>query len=483
MRISKISAYLLATIIGLSSALPALAENIDFPKTAAGRLAEMRLKAFNSGQAALLEAFKNAHDSSMSVENELALKDMTGGLDALRIVKNDAFHIAVILREKDGDRVGTMELEVDEKNPDKVAKFSLRPMPDTPEDLMPQRLSAELVWQRLQNKADVWAAQERFSGSVAIARKGQLLHQQSWGYADSGQKKENTAQTRYRVASMYKMMTAVAVLQLLEKDKIALDAPISYYLPNYPNSALANQVTVRHLLTHTGGTGEIFTEEFTQKREQLREHSDYVALFGQRDAAFTPGTQEQYSNYGYVLLGAIIEAVTGKPYHQVISEAILAPAGMRNTGSEPETAIAPQLSVGYMRTETGLQDNRNTLPWRGTAAGGGYSTTEDLIRFATALLQGQLLSGKSLSIATQPQTPSQLYGFGFQLGGKGMHAHFGHSGGAEGMSGALRIYPETGDIIVVLSNFDPPAADELVQYYGNRMPLKPRENASTVQKK
>lgn len=482
MKLSKSYQAILLVVIGVCCASSALSAVVPFPKTAAGQLAELRLKAFNSGKEAQLNAYKKAHDPSMSVENELALKNMTGGLDPLRIVRNDDFHISLILREKDGDRVGTMELEVDQKNPNHVAKFSLMPMPNVPDDLMPQRLSAAEVWSKFQNKLDLWAKQERFSGSIAVARDGKILHERSLGFADRRLQKKNTAKTRYRVGSMYKMLTSVAVLQLVEQDRIALDTPIARYLPKYPNKALADQLTVRHLLTHTGGTGDIFTEEFTQKREQLHEHSDYVTLFGKRAATFAPGAQEEYSNYGYVLLGAIIEAVTTKSYHQVIEENILKPAGMQDTGTEPEGLIAPKLSIGYMRTETGLEDNRHTLPWRGTAAGGGYSTTGDLIRFGTALLQGRLLSAKSLAQATQSQVPSQLYGFGFQLGGKAETAYFGHDGGAQGMSGALRIYPATGDIIVALSNFDPPATDELVQYYGNRMPLLVKSKTDMTQK-
>ncbi len=469
-------------LAGVCCASSALAAVIPFPKTPAGRLAELRLQAFNSGRADLLEAFKSAHEPNLSVENELGLRNMTGGLDLVRISQTGPYRVSLVLREKDGDRVGTMELEVDDQKPEQVKSFRLAPMPVVPDDLMPQRLSSQQAWQQLTRKADNLVKAGRFSGVFAVARNGVLLHSQAWGEADRERKLNNTMQTRFRLASMYKMLTAVAILQLAEQQRLALDVPIARYLPSYPNQSLANQVTIHQLLTHTAGTGDIFTEEYEKRRDSIREHQDYIALFGARAPAFVPGSKEAYSNYGYVLLGAIIEAVTGKSYHNAIQDAILTPAGMRDTGSEPESRVARQISVGYTHAESGLVDNRKSLPWRGTAAGGGYSTAGDLIRFSHALLQGRLLSASWLAKATQAQTTSQLYAYGFQLGGSANARHYGHEGGADGMNGSLRIYPATGDVVIALSNFDPPAADELVQYYGNRMPLRVPVKMSTTQK-
>lgn len=449
----------------------AIANVISFPNTPAGQLAAQRLKAFNAGDAALLKAFKTEHDPNLSVENEIALQKMTGGLEVLRITQNGAYSVSIILREKDGDRVGKMVLEVDNNKPSQVKSFSLTPMPVTPEDLMPKRLSSKEAWKKLVNKTDKLVKEGTFSGVFAVARHGKLQHAQSWAHANQENQLKNTMQTRFRVGSMYKMLTAVATLQLVEQGRIALDAPVARYLPNYPNKVLADQVTIQHLLTHTGGTGDIFTDEYTKRRTEIREHADYLRLFGERKTVFVPGSQEQYSNYGYVLLGAILEEVSGKSYHRLIQESILQPAGMNDTGTEPETTVGQKIAVAYTNSETGLIDARETLPWRGTAAGGGYSTAHDLIRFAEALLQGRLLSPTWLDKATQAQVPSQIYGYGFQLGGAKHGRHFGHAGGAEGMNGALRIYPATGDIVLSLANYDPPAAEGLVQYYGNRMPL------------
>lgn len=144
---------------------------------------------------------------------------------------------------------------------------------------------------------------------------------------------------------------------------------------------------------------------------------------------------------------------------------------MTASGALPEQQVAAQLAVGYTNQNGRLQDNRDTLPWRGTAAGGGYSTTGDLLRFVRALQAGKLLSTERLAQATQPQNADGWYGFGFVVGGEGPLRWFGHDGGAEGMSASLRVYPELGYVQVGLANVDPPAAERLTEYFSNRMPL------------
>ncbi|WP_330970507.1 serine hydrolase domain-containing protein, partial [Lysobacter sp. A3-1-A15] len=141
-------------------------------------------------------------------------------------------------------------------------------------------------------------------------------------------------------------------------------------LPDYPNRDLATQVTIRHLLTHSGGTGDIFTPEYSARREQVREHQDYLDLFGQRAPEFTPGSATRYSNYGYILLGAIIEQVSGRSYYDHLQAAVFAPAGMTASGALPEQQAPAQLAVGYMMKDGRLQNNRDSVPWRGTAGGG-----------------------------------------------------------------------------------------------------------------
>jgi CubicO group peptidase (beta-lactamase class C family) len=272
---------------------------------------------------------------------------------------------------------------------------------------------------------------------------------------------------------MNKMFTAVAVLQLVDSGKLSLQGTVGQYLPDYPNRAVAKKVTVHHLLTHTGGTGDIFGAEFDAHRLQLKEHADYVALFGKRGTEQEPGSQDGYSNYGYVLLGRLIEVVSGMSYYDYVEQHIYAKAGMRSTGSLPESAVVPARAQGYTKEGGRWTSNANTLPFRGIAAGGGYSTVSDLLRFAEALEDGKLIPKPLLVAATSPKNIGGGFGYGFALQGEGAARFYGAVGGAPGMNGELRIYPELGIVLVGLSNLDPPAAETMVEFFSARMPLDP----------
>jgi CubicO group peptidase (beta-lactamase class C family) len=320
----------------------------------------------------------------------------------------------------------------------------------------------------LSARAEDRARAGEFSGAVLVARHGKVLLQRAWGQADRKSRTPNTVRTKFRLGSMNKMFTAVATLQLVEAGKLALDDPIGKHLPDYPNRALASKVTVRHLLTHTGGTGDIFGPDYDKNRLKLRDHGDYLDLYGSRPLGFEPGARWEYSNYGFVLLGALIEAVSGVSYYDYVRERVFRPAGMTATDSLPESQDVPGRAVGYTGSRGSRMPNSDWLPWRGTAAGGGYSTVGDLLRFAQALSSGTLISKATLAKATSPQR--QGYGYGFAVGGQRPSPHYGHSGGAPGMNGELRIFPKSGYVVVSLSNLDPPAASQLVSDFVDRMP-------------
>ncbi len=344
------------------------------------------------------------------------------------------------------------------------------PKPSSAVDLVLHRLPQAQALAALADRAAERARAGEFAGAVLVARHGKVLLQDAWGRADRKAGVANTPATRFRIGSMNKMFTAVATLQLAEAGKLKLDDPIGAHLPDYPNKDVAAKVTVRHLLTHTGGTGDIFGPEFEEHRLQLREHRDYLKLYGRRGLTQEPGARFEYSNYGFVLLGALIEHVTGGSYDDYVGDHVFRRAGMRSTGALAESVVVPDRAVGYLRSSPGSDwvPNTDTLPWRGTAAGGGYSTVGDLLRFAQALDSGRLISEATLAEATRPH--QQQYGYGFGVQGQGRLRSYGHGGGAPGMNGELRIFPQLGYVVVSLSNLDPPAASELVEFFTLRMP-------------
>ncbi len=347
---------------------------------------------------------------------------------------------------------------------------------ETPEassalDVVLHRSSEADAVAALAAQADRLEGADEFSGAFLVARDGNVLVQGARGLADREAGTPNTVETKFRIGSMNKMFTAVATLRLVEAGTLALDDPVGKYLPDYPNRDVASAVTIRHLLSHTGGTGDFFGPEFDRNRLTLREHADYVALFGSRAPAFEPGARFEYSNYGFVLLGAIIEAASGMSYYDYVRANVFGPAGMTATDSLPESEPVADRSVGYLRSspDGSWEPNTDTLPWRGTSAGGGYSTVGDLLRFGEALRTGKLISEASLAEATSPQS-DEPYGFGLDIRGEGSLRSFGHGGGAPGMNGELRVFPELGYVIVALSNLDPPAAGRLLEFFELRMP-------------
>lgn len=275
---------------------------------------------------------------------------------------------------------------------------------------------------------------------------------------------------------MTKMFTAVAILSLVEAGELALDDTVLEHIPDYANTALASKVTIHHLLTHTGGTGDIFGAQYNAHRHELRTHRDYVNLFGARSLAFEPGSQWAYSNYGFVLLGAIIERASGQSYYDYVRDRVFARAGMTATASDPEDAVQPNSSVSYTRRPgtTGWQRQTEAVASRGMAAGGGLTTLEDLLRFSNALMNHRLLSAGNTTLLTTGKVRSGAgqYAYGFvDVTINGARA-IGHSGGAPGQTGDLLILPESGYVVAVLANMDPPAAPRISNFIANRLPAR-----------
>ncbi len=326
-------------------------------------------------------------------------------------------------------------------------------------------------------RARLQAATEagQFSGAVLVARDGQTLFEGAYGLADRERGVPNTPLTQFRVGSMYKMVTAVAALQLVQEGRLRLDVPLGTYLPDYPNADVASQVTLHHLLTHTGGTGDIFGPLFAAHRTELRTTGDYLRLYGTRGLQFAPGAQHVYSNYGFMLLGAVVERVGGMAYEDHIAARVLAPAGMTATGTAPEDSLVPGRSVGYTRQVVpgALVSNAPTLPYRGTPAGGGYSTVGDFARFAAAVREHRLLDPAHTALLLSGKVavaPGFQYAYGFQDRVVFGRRIVGHGGGAPGMNGELAFEPDGGYVVVVLSNLDPPAAGQVAAFILERLP-------------
>jgi D-alanyl-D-alanine carboxypeptidase len=449
---------------------------VEIPKTPAGEQFSAWLAAFNSGDKAELEKFRSHFDKpeEHKVEGMLGFRQQTGGFDLRKIEESSTTKLTGLVQERDSDQFARFTLEVEAAAPYHVTHLDIRAIGRPAEFALTSFDQSELIT-ALRAKLEKDSADDKFSGAVLLAKEGKPIFTGAYGMSDREKKIPNTLNTKFRIGSMNKMFTAVSILQLVEDGKISLSDPVGKYLTDYPNKDIATKVTIQQLLTHTGGTGDFFGPQFDAHRLELKTLQDYVKLYGERPPEFEPGSRWEYSNYGFLMLGVIVERVSGKGYYDYVSENIYKPAGMASTGSLPEDQNVPERSVGYMQRDGNkLQPNTDTLPYRGTSAGGGYCTVEDFLRFANALTNHKLLNAQNTELLTtgKVDTPrGDKYAFGFMdIGAGTAMRHFGHGGGAPGMNGDLQIFPRSGYVVVVLSNLDPPAASRILDFIVNRLP-------------
>jgi CubicO group peptidase (beta-lactamase class C family) len=431
------------------------------------------LRAFNAGDRARYEAFlREAFPSRTErLDDDMGFFLMTGGFDIRRVEHATATSVTCLVQERAWEQVARAVVEVDAAAPHRIRRLQVDLAP-RPAAFAVRRFTETELPGAVRAKVNALAAAGSFQGAVLVARGGKVLYSDAKGLADRGKKTPNTLDTRFRMGSMNKMFTATAVMQLVQAGKVRLDAPLGTYLKDYPNRDVAAKVTIHHLLTHTGGTGDIFGPEFDAHRLDLRTLADYVALYGARGLDFEPGSQWRYSNYGFLLLGVIVERVSGQSYYDYVRDHIFKPAGMTGSGSEPENVGVNGRATGYMLKGGAWVPNTDTLPYRGTSAGGGYTTAGDLLRFATAITEHVLLDATHTALLTTGKVDTgrgDKYAYGFFESLDGGVRRFGHSGGAPGMNGDLRIFPDSGYVVAALSNTGF-GASQVVSWVSERLP-------------
>jgi D-alanyl-D-alanine carboxypeptidase len=313
-------------------------------------------------------------------------------------------------------------------------------------------------------------AEDTFSGGALIAKDGKPIFEKAYGLANKSSNTPNNVDTKFNLGSINKSFTSVAIAQLAQQRKLSFNDPISKYLPDYPNKTVAAKVTIHQLLTHTSGMGSYFNDEFMKRRASLKTLADLLPLFVNDPLEFEPGEKMQYSNSGYVALGLIIEKLTRQTYFDYVREHIFKPAGMKNTDSYELEQYVPNLAIGYTnmgltgRPEPGpRKDSTPHLTGRGSSAGGGYSTLEDMLKFGEALIGHKLLNQQYTDIVLSnqmpPGQPPAGYGF-FSVEVNGIRA-IGNNGGGPGTNSTFTVYPELGYTVVIMSNYDPPSASKV----------------------
>jgi CubicO group peptidase (beta-lactamase class C family) len=316
--------------------------------------------------------------------------------------------------------------------------------PAGPEPVHPSPISeAELV-RRLTTALDSLAKGGQFSGIAVLAKNGEPVFQRAYGMADRERRVANNLETAFNLGSINKVFTQIAILQLRAAGKLDLDSTLATYWPDYPNRDVASKITIRQLMRHTSGIGgNIFDPPASGRRNDIRTLGDYLPLFVNQPLAFEPGTRNAYSNAGYVVLGLLIQRLSGEDYYTYVREHIFEPARMTRTESFAVDSLPPNTAIGYTRGDEGapltapLRPNSRDLPGRGSSAGGGYSTAQDLVRFVEALREHRIPNG--------------------------LPAGLGIAGGSGGMNAAVDGDLPGGYDLIVLANLDPPAAERVAR--------------------
>ncbi len=315
-------------------------------------------------------------------------------------------------------------------------------------------------------------ARELFSGSVAIAKNGKITYERAYGLASRAFGSSNRADTKFNLGSMNKMFTAVAIAQLVQAGKLTYTDPIKKHLPDYPNASAAEKITIHHLLTHTSGLADYFTETYEHMaKNELRAIADYFPLFVDKPLDFEPGAKFRYSNAGFMVLGAIVQRVSGEDYFEYMRRHVYAPAGMTSTDAYEMDRDTPNLAIGYTRdgshaTPREWQNNLFLHVVKGGPAGGGFSTVRDLARFADALAHGKLLEPAQVATVWSPKVDTgwgagEKYGYGFTERHVRGVRYVGHDGGFSGINATLQMFPDLGVTIAVMANYDPPSAQRV----------------------
>jgi CubicO group peptidase (beta-lactamase class C family) len=311
---------------------------------------------------------------------------------------------------------------------------------------------------RMQSDIQLRAANQQFMGAVLVAQGDRVLINAGYGFADLEWRTPNAPDTRFRIGSITKQFTAASILLLQERGQLRVEAPLKTYLSDTPQAW--NEVTIFNLLTHTSGIPDFIHladfrnfETLPQRPEQL------IARIRDKPLEFAPGSERAYSNTGYLLLGLVIEKLSGESYAQFVKENLLDPAGMRDSGYDTHAAIIRHRASGYTYGPQGFENAPYldmSIPF---AAGGLYSTTGDLLRWEQALFGGKVLSRASLEQMTTPF--KQNYGFGVVIQKLDDDKIVDHSGSLEGFNAELIHGARNNLVVVVLSNVSGPAADQL----------------------
>jgi CubicO group peptidase (beta-lactamase class C family)/predicted alpha/beta superfamily hydrolase len=467
-------------------ALAALPDRpIGLPDTPVGRQLAGWLDALNSGDIERMRRFvadhwaRSAPGGMRPVEFLTHVYSDTRGLDPYALAYASDYRLVVLARSRLTGEWHKVIARTEVQPPHGLVVNGVFLDPGPADSRARGKLSEADVLRGLETYLEKLSAADEFSGVVLVARGDTPLFQRAYGLADRGRGAPNRLDTRFSLASMGKLFTAVAVCQLAERGRLKFTDPFGTYLPDYPNRSVAERVTLHHLLTHTSGLGDFFgKKEYESAMGRYRHPEDYFPLFANDPLAFEPGTDDQYSNAGFMVLGAVVEKVSGQRFPDYVREHVFRPAGMTDAGYGASDQDVPNLAVAYRNAgwDPGFTARRTGSPTirtpvtgvggQGSPVGGGYATVGDFLKFARALRTHKLLGPRATQMVLAGEGELGMFGalalkyvYGFRYTGDGGQRILGHSGGYPGVSGQFDFHVDRDYAVVALSNADPPAGN------------------------
>jgi CubicO group peptidase (beta-lactamase class C family) len=478
-----ISVLIFSFLFALSAASAQGQIEVALPDTAAGRQLKEWLRVFDSGNDATFKQFISGHYSkTLLAENDADYRADrqartyldTRGFKIRAIEKSTEQEIVVLAQARLTELWFRVTMKVEAAPPHLITEYTPQRI-QPPAQFPPKKLTQKEFLRETRKFMRKLAAADAFSGTLLIAKDSKPIFKTVYGLASKAYKVPNRLDTKFSIASVGKMFTAVAIAQLAEQGKLSFTDTVGKHLPNYPNKEVAQKVTIHHLLTHSSGLGDTYSAKYICRKGILKQVKDWLPLFvdDPKPLAFEPGTRWQYSNQGFILLGAIIEKVSGENFFQYVHKHIFQPAGMVNTDYYEGDRDTPNMAMGYTNFEDlgedtyqfHLEERRNVSLYngaRGGPTGGAASTLDDLLRFSLALRGGKLISLKMVELLTSTKILARKYdanqtfwGYGFELELVDGQRVIGHGGGDFGVSSGIRWYPDSGNYsFIVLSNYD-----------------------------
>jgi CubicO group peptidase (beta-lactamase class C family) len=360
------------------------------------------------------------------------------------------------------DSWGHVELHLEREAPHRITSLDLTRHEAAPAGRAPHgRLDEGAVARSLDGFARTLADSGLFSGTVLVTHEGRVAFQGSYGLADEARGVANGPSTRFQLASSAKMFTGVAILQLASQGRLSLADPVAKWVPEFANADAARRLTIHHLLTQSSGLADFMPSPAFDAADKstLVGLADYLRFFAAESLAFEPGTQWQYRNSNYLLLGLIAERASGVPYRDYWRSRIFAPAGMTSVWTEGTAAVGYSYYWPGRRLDpTNRRAVGDDLRY-GTPVGGGVATAADMARFANALMEGKLLPAAwrdSMFTGRAPEAgPGALAAYGFDAIEQPNGVRVLSKGGyVDGALAQVELYPDDRWVVVVLTNTD-----------------------------